>query len=125
VFPTRDREPRSHQNVRKSVLAPSLKRADELLALREEIPLPAGVTPHKLRHTYASILIAIGKDPAYVMNQLGHHSPNFTMRVYTHLMRRSDPERAQLKALVEGLEWAPMGTETPERSREDIEAFGS
>jgi integrase len=26
-------------------------------------PLPLGITPHKLRHTFASILVAIGKDP--------------------------------------------------------------
>jgi integrase len=25
-------------------------------------PLPLGITPHKLRHTSASILVAIGKD---------------------------------------------------------------
>lgn len=57
---------------------------------------------NKLRHTFASILVAIGKDPTSVMQQLGHTDPAFTLRVYSHMMRRSDEEREQLKALVEG-----------------------
>jgi integrase len=65
-------------------------------------PLPLGITPHKLRHTFASILVAIGKDPTSVMQQLGHTDPAFTLRVYSHMMRRSDEEREELKALVEG-----------------------
>jgi integrase len=65
-------------------------------------PLPLGISPHKLRHTFASILVAIGKDPTYVMQQLGHTDPAFTLRVYSHMMRRSKDEREALKALVEG-----------------------
>jgi hypothetical protein len=38
-----------------------------------------------------------------VMAQLGHTDPKFTLRVYTHIMRRGPAERAQLKALVEGM----------------------
>lgn len=36
------------------------------------------------------------------MAQLGHAHPAFTLRVYTHLMRRGKDERARLKALVQG-----------------------
>jgi hypothetical protein len=39
---------------------------------------------------------------ASVMAQLGHTDPKFTLRVYTHMMRRGPAERAQLKALVDG-----------------------
>jgi integrase len=39
------------------------------------------VTPHKPRHTFASILIALGRDPRHVMDQLGHADPKFTLRV--------------------------------------------
>ena len=56
-----------------------------------------------------SILVAIGKDPTYVMQQLGHTDPAFTLRVYSHAMRRSGEEREQLKALVEGHDWAQNG----------------
>ena len=77
-------------------------RADELLADRRQHPLPRGVTPHKLRHTYASVLIALGRDPRYVMEQLGHTDPKFTLRVYAHAMRFSEEDRARLKAFAEG-----------------------
>lgn len=48
------------------------------------------------------MLIARGEDPAYVMAQLGHADPKFTLRVYTHAMRRDGDERARLRALVDG-----------------------
>ena len=70
-------------------------------------------TPHRLRHTFASILVAIGKDPTYVMQQLGHTDPAFTLRVYSHTMRRSEVERERLKALVQGHVWAANGQREP------------
>lgn len=100
VFPTTNGRERDVDNLRKRVLAPAIERADRLLETRGQTPLPAGVTPHKLRHTFASILVACGEDPASLMAQLGHTDPKFTLRVYTHLMRRNPAERAQLKALV-------------------------
>jgi integrase len=75
---------RPHEQAR---LKPVLERADELLADRDQHPLPLGVTPHKLRQTYASVLIALGRDPRYVMEQLGHTDPKFTLRAYAHAMR--------------------------------------
>jgi integrase len=36
---------------------------NRLVAQRGLQPLPLGITPHKLRHTFASTLVAIGKDP--------------------------------------------------------------
>ncbi|MDP9376175.1 MAG: site-specific integrase [Actinomycetota bacterium] len=75
VFPTATGATRDKDNVRERVLRPAVKRADVLLADRDLPPLPAGVTPHKLRHTFASILVALGRDPAYVMAQLGHTDP--------------------------------------------------
>ncbi|MGH7489936.1 MAG: tyrosine-type recombinase/integrase, partial [bacterium] len=83
------------------VLAPALALADKLLIERGQRPISHGMSPHKLRHTYASILVACGEDPASVMAQLGHTDPNFTLRIYTHTMRRDPAERARLKALVE------------------------
>lgn len=102
VFPTGTGGQRDKDNLRNRILAPAIARADELLHQRGHTPLPAGVTPHKLRHTYASILVACGEDPASLMAHLGHTDPKFTLRVYTHLMRRDPAERARLKALVDG-----------------------
>lgn len=100
-------KPRDRHNIRQRVLAPVIAKAEELLAERGGRPLPQGITPHKLRHTFASILVAIDKDPAYVMHQLGHTDPAFTLRVYTHIMRHTPQEREALRALVEGHGWTP------------------
>ena len=79
-----------------------MNRANRLIEERGPQPLPLGITPHKPRHTFASILVATGKDPTYVMQHLGHTDPAFTLRVYSHMMRRSDAEREALKSLVDG-----------------------
>lgn len=100
VFPTSHGGMRDKDNLRNRVLAPVVERADQLLATRGQPPLPAGITPHKLRHTFASLLVACGEDPASVMAQLGHTDPKFTLRVYAHVMRRDPTERARLQALV-------------------------
>ena len=94
-----------------------MDRAEQLLAERGGQPLPHGITAHKLRHTFASVLFAIGKDPTYVMHQLGHTDPAFTLRVYAHMMRRGPEEREALKALVEGHDWT-LGEEQAEESAE-------
>jgi integrase len=115
VFPTGTGGHRDKDNLRNRILASAVKRADELLEARGQTPLPRGVTPHKLRHTFASILIATGEDPASVMAQLGHTDPKFTLRVYTHMMRRGSAERARLKALVNGDQIELGERPTPER----------
>ncbi len=102
VFPTGTGGQRDKDNLHKRVLAPAIPRADELLADRDQTPLPRGITPHKLRHTFASILVALGHDPNSVMYALGHTDPEFTLRVYSHLMRRDPTERTRLSALVNG-----------------------
>src|SRR5262245_34968209 len=43
---------------------------------------------HDLRHTYASQLIAAGKELHYIQEQLGHHKASFTLTVYGHLLPR-------------------------------------
>jgi len=42
--------------------------------------------PYDLRHTFASLLIAAGKNPLYVSRQMGHYSAGFTLETYGHLM---------------------------------------
>jgi integrase len=102
VFPSGTGGRRDKGNLRTRVLLDALKRADEILESRGLIPLPRGLTPHKLRHTFASVLIACGEDPISVMKQLGHTDPGFTLRVYSHLMSRDANGRKRLKALVRG-----------------------
>jgi integrase len=102
VFPTGTGGHRDKDNIRERVLDKVFERANELLEERGRVPLPKGLTPHKLRHTFASILIACGEDPISVMKQLGHSDPAFTLRVYAHMMSREPGERARLKTLVNG-----------------------
>ena len=105
---------RDKDNARERVIWPAVAHAETLLARRAQQPLPDGVTAHKLRHTFASILFARGEDPPDVMAQLGHTDPAFTLRVYAHAMRRDEGNKDRLKALVEGRDWAPLGTTRPE-----------
>ena len=88
--------------------------SDSFLEEAEQAPLPDGLTPHSLRRTFASLQVAVGEDPRYVMAQLGHTDPAFTLRVYAQAMRRDESDRERLRALVEGADWAPMGTSGPE-----------
>jgi integrase len=57
-----------------------LARTEELLEARGQASLPPGITPHSLRHTFTSLLFAIGEDPVSVMRQLGRTDPAFTLR---------------------------------------------
>jgi integrase len=49
-----------------------------------------GVTPHDLRHHYASVLLAGGESVVTVAARLGHGSPTVTLNVYGHLMPDSE-----------------------------------
>src|SRR5437764_14770473 len=109
VFVTSTGRARSRDNLRHDVVDAVVAHANRLVDERGLQPLPLGITPHKLRHTFASILVAIGRDPTYVMQQLGHTDLAFTLRVYSRVMRRSEEERERLKALVEGHVWAVNG----------------
>lgn len=98
-------------NVRRRVLAPAVKRANERLIEREAEPLPERLTPHSLRRTFASLLFALEETPPYVMAQMGHTSSHLTLAVYAKAMNRRDGEPERLKALVNGEDWALTGTE--------------
>ena len=102
VFPTGTGGRRNKDNLRVAVLLKTFERADERLEERGHVPLPKGLSAHKLRHAFASVLIACGEDPASVMAQIGHTDPTFTLRVYTHAMSRDPAERTRLKALIAG-----------------------
>ncbi len=110
VFPTSSGRAHDASNIRTRILDASVDLANERRTARDETPLPEGLSPHKLRHTYASLLVALGVDPGAVMDQLGHSSVNFTLRVYRHAMRRTPASRRELATLVGAADWAPMGT---------------
>jgi len=89
-------------NVRNRVVAPAVEKASAALEEAGRPPLPDRVTPHSLRRTFASILIALGEDPLYAARQMGHSTPHLTMTVYARMMERRDGERERLRAHVAG-----------------------
>lgn len=52
------------------------------------------VTPHGLRHTAASLMLAAGVPLIVVSRQLGHANPNVTAQVYAHLLADSQLDEA-------------------------------
>jgi integrase len=54
------------------------------------MPLPDGLTPHSLRRTFISLLLAIGEEVPYVMRQVGHADPKVTLSIYAQVMFRGE-----------------------------------
>jgi integrase len=102
VFPTSRGQTTNPSNVRNRVLTKAVERANQRRLEDDLAPLPEGLTPHSLRRTFCSLLLAIGVPPQVVMEQMGHTDPKLTLKVYAQVMRRSDHERERLDALVNG-----------------------
>ncbi len=75
------------RHVRRRVLLRAVERADENLAAAGVEPLPTDLSPHALRRSFASWLVAEGEDPAYAMAQLGHTDPKMTLGLYAKELR--------------------------------------
>jgi integrase len=69
--------PLDHHWFRKQVMRPALRNAG----------LPLSVRTYDLRHSHASLLIALGATPAEVAFQMGHVDPSVSLRIYTHLFK--------------------------------------
>ena len=101
VFATRTGRRPSGENIRSRVLLASVERANMNLAKDQLPPLPAKLTPHSLRRTFASTLYALGEDPGVVMDEMGHADPALALRVYRQAMRRGEEEKEALGKLVD------------------------
>ena len=121
VFPTESGERQNASNVRNRVMAMAVKRANANLAERGVAPLPEGLTPHSLRRTFISLLLALGEEVPYVMRQVGHTDPKVTLSIYAQVMFRGEGERGRLRALVEGSHWAPSGTTADSKGPHHLE----
>jgi integrase len=109
VFPTRTGRRQYESKVRTATLGGAMKRANANLEAADLPPLPATLTPHGLRRTFASVLYALGEAPPVVMAEMGHTSPTLALRVYAQAMRRGDSEQKALRALIEGVQLAVIG----------------
>ena len=75
------------------------ERAEELLRERGQQPLPRRLSSHKLRHTFASILVAIGEDPISVMTSSATPTRHSDARLCAPDAALSSKERQRLRAL--------------------------
>jgi integrase len=85
----------------------------------ERLGLPGTVTPHTMRHTALSKMVAAGHDPFTVMELSGHRSTRMLQR-YTH------PQRAHRVAALASL--SPVDTnrsQTPDKSENDTAKLGA
>lgn len=90
AFSTEEGRPLDPSNVVKCVFKPTMDRA----GLRH-------IRFHDLRHTYATLMIAIGASPKLLQEQMGHESINTTYRNYGHLLPSAGQGPAeQMQALV-------------------------
>jgi hypothetical protein len=93
----------------RSTLAPIVSISNEGLDEHGLVPLPEGLTPHSMRRTFISLLLAIGEDVPYVMGQVGHADPKVTLSIYAQVMFRGEGERERLEGLINGSEPLSMG----------------
>jgi integrase len=85
-----------------SALDPDNLRSRMLKPLVRKIGAPwAGF--HTLRHTYASLQLARGVNVVQLSRVLGHHSPAFTLSVYTHLLPGEEAPALDVAATGRGI----------------------
>jgi len=139
LFPTTNGRKLSQSNVRDRVLGKpatvigekkragkgAVGRANEQLEAAGLPPLPDGLEVQSLRCTFASILYALGASPVEVMQEMGHGDPALALRIYAKAMRYSEDEKAKLRALVEGPDWANMGERAPMQAPVTIEGLAA
>jgi integrase len=87
MFPARSisTDPRSGKRRRHPIDEKALQRAVKKAA--QEVKIPKPVTPHTLRHSFATHLLQTGYDIRTVQELLGHKDVSTTM-IYTHVLNR-------------------------------------
>ena len=84
VFPTRVGTPVSRHNLVNRSFKPLLKRAG----------LP-DIRFHDLRHTCATLMLAVDTNPKVVQETLGHANVSVTLDIYSHLLPNMQDEVAE------------------------------
>lgn len=63
------------------------------------LPLSSGLTPHSLRRTFISLLLAYGKPVPYVQRQAGHKDARTTLNIYAQVIDTDFGARERLEWL--------------------------
>lgn len=99
VFPTSAGKRDNPSNVRNRFLDAAVKLANADLRAAGREPMP-DVTPHSLRRTFISLLLAAGADVPYVMAQAGHTDPKMTLGLYAKVIASKTDHGAALDGIV-------------------------
>jgi hypothetical protein len=110
VFATATGRRDSPENVRARFLARSVERANVALADANGEPI-GHVTPHSLRRTFISLLLAADAPVPYVMAQAGHADPKMTLGIYASVIASKTDHGATVDELVREGFGHSMGTE--------------
>jgi integrase len=103
VFPSKTGAKQSYSNIRQRLLSETITRANGTLEGKGLPPLPEPLTPHSMRRTFFSVLLALGSEVSYVMEQAGHADPKVTLGICARVIRRTADDKERLKALAEGI----------------------
>jgi integrase len=82
---------RTGGGLERKVAREALKRAATAAGLAAPMP-----TLHDLRHSHASMLIALDVPVVEVQRRLGHRKPDTTLRVYAHQWKEREARRSQV-----------------------------
>lgn len=99
VFPTSAGKRDNPSNVRNRFLDSAAKLANADLQAAGREPMP-DVTPHSLRRTFISLLLASGADVPYVMAQAGHTDPKMTLGLYAKVIASKTDHGAALDGII-------------------------
>jgi integrase len=112
VFPTSEGKRDNPSNVRSRFMDSAAKLANTDLRAAGREPIP-DVTPHSLRRTFISLLLAAGADVPYVMAQAGHNDPKMTLGLYAKVIASKTDHGAALDGIVAASDWAAANSEGP------------
>jgi integrase len=70
------------------------------------------VSPHELRHTFASLLLQMNKPVTQVAKLLGHKDPSITLTVYSHWFDDAEERNRETMGALAATVLAPNGSKT-------------
>lgn len=82
---------RNGSGIERKVAREALKRAVNKAGINAPAP-----TLHDLRHSHASMLIALDVSIVEIQRRLGHRKPDTTLRIYAHEWKYSAARRSQV-----------------------------
>jgi integrase len=101
---------RKGSGLERKVAREALKRAVNKAGLTAPAP-----TLHDLRHSHASMLVALDISIVEIQRRLGHRKPDTTLRIYAHEWKYSAARRSQVGRQLGDLFEARPQLTTPER----------